>query len=622
MKTIPGNVAAIVLGVVLIAYAADTNIMLNTLGFLPDKPKRASINTSCTKFTVVSATGGIEAFSGSVSGPKKNNDTGEDIYIADFSALDEEGTFFLQVEGVGRSPDFPIKKGVYNDAYITAMRAMYLWRCGCAVSGIYNGHTYQHAACHTQDAYLDYVGGGHTKKTSTKGWHDAGDYNKYTVNAGITVGMMLDAWLLFSPLIGDVRLDIPESGNTLPDFLAEVKWELDWLLTMQLDDGTVSHKVSAVDFCDFIMPEKETADRYFVPWGSAATADFVAMTAMAARMYKQYDSSFAQTCLNAAKKSYDFLAANTANHAANQSGFSTGAYTTSDPDDRLWAAAEMWETTGEQKYLTDFETRANAQASKVDADWDWGNVKNLGMFTYLLSKRTGKSQTLADAVKNRLLSTADSMVTVCGNHGYGRTLGSTYYWGCNGTIARQTMLLQIANLLSPKKEYVNTALDAIGFLFGRNNYCRSFVTGMGLNPPMHPHDRRSIGDSIIDPWPGYLVGGGWPGAKNWVDIDTNYQTNEIAINWQGGLISALAGFYDAQLADVKTPHMGKNAALPVRQTLKLLTPGSMSMTLPAGVTSVYDCKGRLLASLPSDRQRSINTRTLGLGTGVFLIDSR
>ena len=146
MKTIPGNVAAIVLGVVLIAYAADTNIMLNTLGFLPDKPKRASINTSCTKFTVVSATGGIEAFSGSVSGPKKNNDTGEDIYIADFSALDEEGTFFLQVEGVGRSPDFPIKKGVYNDAYITAMRAMYLWRCGCAVSGIYNGHTYQHAA--------------------------------------------------------------------------------------------------------------------------------------------------------------------------------------------------------------------------------------------------------------------------------------------------------------------------------------------------------------------------------------------------------------------------------------------------------------------------------------------
>jgi len=169
---------------------------------------------------------------------------------------------------------------------------------------------------------------------------------------------------------------------------------------------------------------------------------------------------------------------------------------------------------------------------------------------------------------------------------------------------------------------VNTALDAIGFLFGRNNYCRSFVTGMGLNPPLHPHDRRSMGDSIVDPWPGYLVGGGWPGAKNWVDIDTNYQTNEIAVNWQGGLIFALAGFYDAQLTSAKTPYPAKKAVSPARQTLRLVTPGSMNMTLPAGVTRVYDCTGRLLASLPSDRQRSLNIQTLGLGTGVFLIDSR
>jgi endoglucanase len=259
---------------------------------------------------------------------------------------------------VGRSPDFPIKRDVYNFAFYTATRAMYLWRCGTAVSGVYNGQTYKHANCHTADAYLDYISG-NTLKESLKGWHDAGDYNKYTVNAGITIGMMFQAWQQFKPLIENISLDIPESNGSLPDFLAEIKWEIDWILTMQLDNGSVSYKVSALDFCGFIMPEADTARRYFVPWGSASTADFVAMTAMAARIYEPYDAAYSKTCLDAAKKSYDFLAANTADHPADQTGFKTGAYTTSDPDDRLWAAAEMWETTGEQKYLTDFESRAN-----------------------------------------------------------------------------------------------------------------------------------------------------------------------------------------------------------------------------------------------------------------------
>jgi hypothetical protein len=33
---------------------------------------------------------------------------------------------------------------------------------------------------------------------------------------------------------------------------------------------------------------------------------------------------------------------------------------------------------------------------------------------------------------------------------------------------------------------------------------RSFVTGLGVRPPMRPHDRRSGGDHVDDPWPGYL----------------------------------------------------------------------------------------------------------------------
>ena len=85
------------------------------------------------------------------------------------------------------------------------MLGFYLWRCGTAVSATYHGKTFAHDACHTNDAWLDFVGGGHTHKDRTGGWHDAGDYNKYTVNAGLTVGTLLRAWEDFGPQIRQVE---------------------------------------------------------------------------------------------------------------------------------------------------------------------------------------------------------------------------------------------------------------------------------------------------------------------------------------------------------------------------------------------------------------------------------
>ena len=392
------------------------------------------------------------------------------------------------------------------------------------------------------DGWLDYITGQHTHLDGTKGWHDAGDYNKYVVNAGFTVGVMLRAWEQFGPRIESVKVGIPRQNDALPEFLDEVKWELGWLLTMQADDGSVYHKLSAQRFSGFVMPEKEAAPRFFVPWSSAATADFLAMMAMAARDYEPYDKPFAQRCLTAAMKSYDFLAAHPEDHRADQRGFSTGTYNTSDRSRRLWAAAQMWQTTGDATYLKDFETRAAAESRKIDRACGWGNVKNLGMYTYLLSRRDGKDAVLSESIRKDLLSTADEIVKTRDSHGYARPYGTVYFWGANGDVAQQVQTLQIANMLSPKREYVETALDALGYLFGRNYYGRSLVTGLGHEPPLHPHDRRSAADQTA--WPGYLVGGGWPTGADWKDDQNNYRVNEIAINWNATLIYALAGFVD------------------------------------------------------------------------------
>jgi endoglucanase len=521
---------------------AGSSIRLNTVGYLPEHSKRASIAAACADFNIVNEADDTVAFRGKVSGPIHNSDTNEELYIADFSALKRPGVYRLDVPGVGRSAPFRIGRDVYDLSFRTVLRAMHLWRCGTAVRAEQDGIVYSHAACHLADAWLDLAGGVHARRDSVKGWHDAGDYNKYVVNAGVTLGIMFRAWEDFGPQLQKIKLAFPDDETRLPDYLSEIKWETDWLLTMQAADGSVYHKVSTKDFGPAIMPEDEKTLRYFAPWSSAATADFIAVMAAAARAFQPDDKEYARRCLEAARKSYAFLRAHTESHRAELKDFRTGAYQTGDGDDRLWAAAEMWETTGETLYLTDFEARA--RAFKFGANWGWSNVENLALLTYLFSKRGGRDTQLVRQMKNDLIAAADGIVNVRDAHGYARPLGTRYYWGCNGGVANTTVLLQAANRIAPKPAYIETTLDAVSHLFGRNFYGRSFVTGLGANPPLHPHDRRSMGQTNAPAWPGYLVGGGWPRATDWNDKSAIYQVNEIAINWNAPLIYALAGFIE------------------------------------------------------------------------------
>jgi len=568
--------------------AADSDVKVSSIGYLPGRVKRASITATATAFTVKRDADGSVAYTGSASAAKTDPDTGQSIVVADFTQLTETGKFYVDVASVGRSVTFPIGNDVYRDAFVATMLGFYGWRCNTAVSFAFGGQSYAHDACHMDDAHLDYIGTAGTQRDGQKGWHDAGDYGKYIVNAGITLGSLLAAWEEYSSVLSTYSWPIPETGGALPDYLDELRWELEWVLKMQYSatDGRVSHKLTSLTFdaphpdggtdIDYwVLPDKDLQTRYFVPWGSAATADFVAMLAKAARIYKPYDPSFADQCLAAAKVSYAYLVGNTANQTVTDPT-STGAYTTTDSDDRLWAAAEMWETTGDAAALTDFETRAakfNAGTTTyVDSDFDWSNLKNLGMYVYLQSQRAGRNSTTVTAIQKALTAAADTLVTNRNNSGYGRALSGKsgqYYWGSNGSVARTCMLLQVANRLAPKADYLDTCVDQISWIFGRNYYNRSQVTGIGIDPPMHPHHRPSQSDGIDNPWPGLLVGGGnntstqapggnKNGATNWTDDVNDYELNEVAINWNAPLTYALASFLDSYTGSSANPDAAIN----------------------------------------------------------------
>jgi endoglucanase len=554
------------------------DIRVDTVGYTTGHAKIATVVLPDGMTTVSDQTAEVFDVNGNLqwacqlTGPFTDTALNATYYFADFSAFDDPGTFYLAVPGLGsgeeaQSAPFQIGPDVLTGPLTSAMTGFYGQRCGTAVAITMGSDRWQHGACHQHDAdSLKYLTGDDKPFASVGGWHDAGDYGKYVNNGAFSVGMLLGAWEHFQPTLSALTLPIPEHGQSadggsgpMPDFLWEVKWELDWLLSAQNasgGSGGLPDKLTAAAFESYgTMPEDDLQKRYFSGIGTAMTADVVAVMAKAARLYKNDAPTDAAKYLAAAQLGYAYLAANAGPAvAANddpRSGtnvFSTGHYYETDPDNRLWAAAELWETTGDAAVLADFEARAAGQ--EIALDFDWPNVANLGIYTYLLSHRpdaASRDATLVSTLSAGVMTAADSLVTTAATHAFGRAIGDNFYWGSNGSVARTAMLLWVANLLEPDPKYLNTIQMQVDFLLGRNSYDRSQVTMVGYHPPTAPHHGPSTGDGISNPWPGLLVGGAnstskmvSPSNTNWLDVSGAYEVNEIAINWNAPFVYATA----------------------------------------------------------------------------------
>ncbi len=582
--------------------AADSDIRLNSIGYLPDRAKVASILTEGTEFSVRDWHDDTEVLTAALSEPVRDR-TGDMVRFADFSEITRAGIYYLEVPGTGRSVAFPIADDAYDGPFVTAMLGFYGWRSGVDVSLTHKGTTFAHAAGHLQDGFLDYLGQPGEWKDGVGGWYDAGDYGKYVVTAAQSVGTMLTAWEHFPAALEQITLPIPEADDGLPDYLDEIRWELEWLLKMPYSetDGRVSHKLTATQFAEFIQPTDDDSVRYFTPYGTAATADFVAAVAQAARVYQPYDSELADRCLAAAELSYAYLQANPENVPANLTDFRTGSYQTTDPDDRMWAAAEMWETTGATAALTDFEDRVRARGfgdDLVRADFDWPDLANLGMFTYVLSTRSRRDPDLVNEITSEVIDVANILTSNSVDTGYGRSL-TGWYWGSNGSVARTCMVLQVARQLTGNDEYLDACSAQIAHLYGRNHYGRSQVTGEGIAPACSPHHRPSGSDTERRPYPGLLVGGG-ESSTDWRDEQASYTTNEVAINWNAALVYALAGFIEGAGADVSVAEdwMDERYTCPIQPTVRDLFnpdtsgPPSLIDDLEDGDLQIIETEGR------------------------------
>ena len=480
--------------------------------------------------------------------------SGQSVQLVDFSELKTPGTYTIKVNGQEVRKDLKITDDAYGDVSKALLKWFYYQRASMALEEQYAGK-WKRSAGHLDKgvSFHSSATGGSGTVDSPKGWYDAGDYGKYIVNSGISTYTLLSLYEHFPAYFDNLKWNIPADGN-LPDLLAEIKYNLDWMLTMQAADGGVYHKLTTLQFSGTVMPNEDVDKRYVIGKSATATLDFAGVMAVAARVYQKYDATFASTVLEAAKKAYAWGSQNMNTlYTANPRDVATGAYEdNSANDEKNFAAAELFVTTKDASYS------ASGISNNIPG---WQDMS--GIVTYTKATHASEFSDGA-AAKDSLLKVADRYAKNAST-GFGVPMTKNdFYWGSNSVAANMGVWLLHAYYLSGDKKYYQSAVKTLDYLLGKNPLDMSFVTGFGTKSPMHPHHRPSQADGVQEPVPGMLVGGPQPGgedigsqewecrdyrvngapAKSYFDDECSYASNEVAINWNSP-VAYLAGAIEA-----------------------------------------------------------------------------
>ncbi|WP_030192668.1 glycoside hydrolase family 9 protein [Streptomyces sp. NRRL S-87] len=561
--------------------AAGTSIRVNQLGYLPDGPKRATVVSPATTpvaWQLRDGSGAVAA-SGTTTVHGSDQASGESTHLVDFGAYAGTGTgFTLVVDGRSSHP-FDVSAALYDGLRADSMSFFYQQRSGIAIdAALAGGAAYARPAGHLgvapnkgdtsvpcQAGVCDY------RLDVRGGWYDAGDHGKYVVNGGISVWEMVNSFERAhrsggDAALGDATLRVPERGNGLPDVLDEARWELEFLLRMQVPAGKpmagmAFHKVHDAQWTALpTRPELDPEQRELHKPSTAATLNLAASAAQCARVYAPYDAAFAARCLDAARRAWTAARANPNVLAPASDSTGGGAYEDADVSDEFyWAAAELLATTGESQYR-DAVTSSAHHTEPVDAFY-WGGTATLGRIT--LATVPGVALPADDVARLRglLTTAADGHLSAMAGQGYAVPLPATgYVWGSNSSVANNAMVLAVAYELTGQQRYRTGALESLDYLLGRNALDLSYVTGYGERHAQNQHHRfwaHQNDASLPHPPAGSLAGGpnagledpvareklqGCAPAACYVDDIGSYSTNEVAVNWNASLawLSAFA----------------------------------------------------------------------------------
>ncbi|MFE1440401.1 glycoside hydrolase family 9 protein [Streptomyces sp. NPDC058739] len=559
-------------------YEPDTGprVRVNQAGYLPAGPKNATLVTEATArlpWELKDAAGAVVARGWTV--PRGTDaSSGQNVHSIDFGAYRRAGSDLTLVADGQASRPFDLGTAAYRQLRTDALKYYYTQRSGIEIRDDLRPG-YARPAGHVgtapnqgdtevpcQPGVCDYT------LDVRGGWYDAGDHGKYVVNGGISTWELLSTYERAglartgerAPL-GDGSLTVPESGNKVPDILDEARWELEFLLKMQVPDGRplagmAHHKIHDEQWTGLpLMPHADPQKRELHPPSTAATLNLAATAAQAARLYKPYDARFAAEALSAARKAWAAALAHPDRYASESDGIGGGSY--ADPnvtDEFYWAAAELYLSTGEKQFAD------HVLASPVHtADlfgplgFDWARTGAAGRLDLALvpSGLPGR-----DKVRQSVVRGADRYLATLRAHPYGMPYapdGNVYDWGSNHQVLNNAVVLATAYDLTGAAKYRDGALQAMDYVLGRNALNLSYVTGYGEVSSHNQHARwyaRQLDASQPSPPRGTLAGGpnssiqdpfaqsrlqGCVGQFCYIDDIQSWSTNEHTVNWNAAL---------------------------------------------------------------------------------------
>ncbi len=552
-------------------------IRLNQVGYVPGLPKEATVaTTSTTPLTwTVRDSAGRAVATGQTVPRGADAASGENVHVADFSAVDTPGTGYTLAVGSDVSHPFDISATVLEGLRYDALAFFYHQRSGTPIEAQYVGEEYARPAGHVNvppnrgdddvpcRADLDC---GYTLDVRG-GWYDAGDHGKYVVNGGISAWQLQNTYeraalLGDADALGDGTLAIPERSNGVPDVLDEARWEVEFLLRMQVPDGRplagmAHHKIHDEQWTGLpTLPHEDAQPRRLSAPSTAATLNLAAVAAQAARLWRPYDAAFADRALAAAEKAYAAAKANPDRLADPNDGTGGGAYSDSTVTDEFyWAAAELFATTG--RYRADVTGSPLYGGESLDArGFDWAATGALGDLTLVLVPRDLPAADVT-RIRTAITAAADTHLATMASTGHPapyRTADGGYEWGSNGLVANNGVVLGLAYDLTGQQKYREGAFATMDYLLGRNPTDYSYVTGYGDRPVRNVHHRfwaNQLEPSLPIAPPGALSGGpnsalqdpvaqrllpGCAPQRCFVDHIEAYSVNEVTVNWNSALV--------------------------------------------------------------------------------------
>ncbi|MER5323863.1 glycoside hydrolase family 9 protein [Streptosporangium roseum] len=551
-------------------YKPDTGprVRVNMAGYLPAGPKNATLVTERTEAVTWRLSKGSTVVATGTTTPRGvDGSSGQNVHSIDFGSVTASGTgYTLEADGETSRP-FDLDGGFYDRLRTDALKFYYTQRSGIEILDSLRpgyGRPAGHAgvtpnrgdvSVPCQPGVCDY------SLDVSGGWYDAGDHGKYVVNGGVSVHQLMAEFERGRTrgAFEDGELDIPESGNGVPDILDEARWEQEFMLGMQVPDGEphagmAHHKIHDAAWTGLpLLPHLDPQRRELHPPSTAATLNLAATAAQAARLFAPYDAAFAARNLKAARKAWAAAKAEPARYADPADGVGGGAYNDGDVTDEFyWAAAELYLTTGEKEFQ-DHVLASPHHTGDIwrDRGFDWGNTAQLGRLDLATvpSGLPGRA-----AVRASVLAGADKYLAVQKAHPYGLPYNPPDFdWGSNNLVLNNMVVMATAHDLSGQAKYRDGVLEGMDYILGRNALNQSYVTGYGEVASRNQHSRwyaHQLDPALPGPPRGTLAGGPNSAIQDpvaqaklrgckpqfcYIDDIESWSTNELTINWNSPL---------------------------------------------------------------------------------------